>query len=173
MSRGNYYFISSIHLHRKTRGFLGGRVNMILEIQKEQDNSILKEKSLELKEINDDVKKLAQDMIETMNQNNGLGLAACQVGKNIRLFVTIKELSKRKIFINPEIIKISKRTDVLEEGCLSVPEIYKKISRAKSLKIKALDEKGTQFKLKAKDLLERVIQHEIDHLNGKLIIDYE
>jgi len=102
---------------------------------------------------------------------DGVGLAAPQIGKNIQLFVVNPKLSKKYIFINPEISKISKKTKTIEEGCLSMPGVYKKIPRAKSLKIKAIDETGKEFELKAKDLLARVIQHEIDHLNGILIID--
>jgi peptide deformylase len=80
-------------------------------------------------------------------------------------------LSKKTVFINPEFTKISKNKIIFEEGCLSVPGVYKKLQRAKSLKIKATDEFGKQFNLKVKDMLARVIQHELDHLNGILIID--
>ncbi len=154
---------------------------MILEIKKGQNNSILKKKSQPIKlvstprggKIDEKVLKLAQDMTKIMKKSNGIGLSACQVGKNIRMFVIIKELSKKQIFINPEIIKISKKTNIVEEGCLSMPNIYLPIKRAVSLKIKAFDENNKQFKLKATGLLSQAIQHEIDHLNGILIVDYE
>ena len=147
---------------------------IIMKIETGQNNPILRKKSQPIKKITADILDLAKDMIEIMNKNDGIGLSACQVGKNIRMFVILSELSSdKKVFINPEIIKISKKTEILEEGCLSLPGITLLIKRAKSLKIKAIDEHGKQFKLKAKDLLARVIQHELDHLNGILIINYE
>jgi peptide deformylase len=145
----------------------------ILKIETGQNNPILRKKSLEIKEVNYDIRKLAENMIEIMIKNNGVGLAAPQIGKNIRLFVVHPTLSKKTVFINPEISKISKKTDVAEEGCLSLPGMFIKKERAKSLKVKAADENGKEFKLKTEDLLARVIQHEIDHLNGILIIDHE
>lgn len=145
---------------------------MILKIQKGENNPILRKKSQPIRKIDEKVLKLAKDMIETMNKNDGLGLSACQVGKNLRMFVILSELSPEKqIFINPEIIKISKKADATEEGCLSLPGVYLPLKRAKSLKIKAFDENNKEFKLKAKNLLARIIQHEIDHLNGILIVD--
>ncbi|PJE57652.1 MAG: peptide deformylase [Candidatus Portnoybacteria bacterium CG10_big_fil_rev_8_21_14_0_10_38_18] len=144
---------------------------MILPIEKGENNPILRQKSQPIAEIDESILNLIKDMIETMFKLDGVGLAACQVGKNIQLFVVNPKLSKKYIFINPEIIKISKKTEAMEEGCLSLPNVFIKIKRARSLKIKAIDENGKQFKLKAKDMLARVIQHEIDHLNGKLIVD--
>ena len=144
---------------------------MILKIETGKNNPILHKKSLEIKEVNDDIRKLAKNMLKAMNENNGVGLSACQIGKNIRLFVVPKELSKKYIFINPNIIKLSKKTNMMKEGCLSLPGVFINIKRAKSIKIKALNENGEEFKLKAKGLLARVIQHENDHLNGILITD--
>ena len=143
----------------------------MLKIETGQNNPILRKKSLKIKEVNDDIRKLAKDMIKTMNRNNGIGLSACQVGKNIRMFVLPKGLTKKQTFINPEIIKISKKTNIMEEGCLSLPNVYLPIKRAVSLKLKAFDKNNKQFKLKATDLLARTIQHEMDHLNGILITD--
>lgn len=144
---------------------------MILPIEKGENNPILRQKSQPIAEIDESILNLIKDMIETMFKLDGVGLAACQVGKNIQLFVVNPKLSKKYIFINPEISKMSKKIETIEEGCLSIPGVYKKIPRAKSLKIKALDENGKKFKLKAEGLLARVIQHEMDHLNGILIID--
>ena len=144
---------------------------MILKIETGQNNPLLRKKSRAIEKIDGSVLQLTKDVIETMYKNNGVGLTACQVGKNIRIFVVAKELSKKQVFINPDIVKMSKKTDVFEEGCLSLPNVFIKKERAKSLKIKALDESGKQFKLKAKGLLARVIQHENDHLNGILIVD--
>jgi len=140
-------------------------------MEKGQNNLILRKKSQPISKIDEKILKLAKDMMEIMTKNNGIGLSACQIGKNIRLFVIAKELSKKEIFINPKIIKISKKTEILEEGCLSLPGTFVFVKRAKFLKIKALDENGKKFKLKAKNLLARTIQHEIDHLNGILIVD--
>lgn len=136
-----------------------------------QNNLILRKKSQPIRKIDEKVLKLAKDMIKIMEKNNGLGLSACQIGKSIRLFVLPKELSDKQIFINPKIIKTSKKTDVVEEGCLSVPGVFLPVKRCSSIKIKALNENNKEFTLKAKNLLARVIQHEIDHLNGKLITD--
>ena len=151
---------------------------MILKIQQGENNPILRKKShpIELayrrgRKINGEILQLAKNMIETMIKVEGVGLAACQVGKNIRLFVINPNLSEKTIFINPEIIKMSKKTETLEEGCLSLPNVFIPTERAKSLKIKAIDERCKQFKLKAKDILARAIQHEMNHLNGILIID--
>lgn len=149
-----------------------------MKIQTGQNNPILRKKSQTIEpacrrggKIDGEIQVLAKEMLKIMIKNNGVGLSACQVGKNIRMFVVPKELSKKWVFINPEIIKLSKKTEIMEEGCLSLPGIFLKIKRAKSLKIKALDENGKEFKLKAKDLLARVIQHENDHLDGILITD--
>ena len=146
---------------------------MNLKIQQGKNNPILRKKSLEIKEVNDDIRKLVQDMIETMDKSDGIGLAACQVGKGLRIFVLPKELCDKQVFINPEIIKMSKDVDIVEEGCLSLPGVFLPIKRAKLLKIKAVDENGKKFKIKTEGLLARVIQHEFDHLNGVLITDYE
>jgi len=144
---------------------------MTLKIQTGKNNPVLRKKSQPIEKIDEKIRVLAKNMLETMIKNNGIGLSACQIGKNIRMFVVPKELSKKWLFINPEIIKISKKTEVMEEGCLSLPEIFVSVKRAKSVKIKAIDENGKEFKLKAKNLLARVIQHENDHLDGILITD--
>lgn len=149
---------------------------MILEIQKGENNPILRKKTQPTPtrrggKIDETILKLAQDMIETMEKNDGIGLAANQIGRSIRMFVLPKELFKKQIFINPEIIKTSKGTETIEEGCLSVPGVVLPIKRVKSIKIKALDENNKQFKLKAKGIPARVLQHEIDHLDGILITD--
>ena len=143
----------------------------MLKIETGQNNLILRKKSQPVEKLDGEVLELVKGMIETMNKNNGVGLSACQVGKNIRLFIINPELSKKCVFINPEIIKFSKKTEIIEEGCLSLPDVFVKKERAKSLKIKALDENGKQFKFKAKDILARIIQHEMNHLDGILITD--
>ncbi len=143
----------------------------MLKIITGKNNPILKKKSQPINKIDEKVKQLAEDMLKTMKKNDGVGLSACQIGKNIRMFVVPKELFKKWAFINPEIIKKSQKTEIMEEGCLSLPNIFIPIKRAKSVKIKALDETGKEFALRAKGLLARIIQHENDHLNGILITD--
>lgn len=144
---------------------------MILQIQKGENNSVLRKKSTPVDNITERILNLIKDMTETMLKLDGVGLAANQIGKNIRIFVINPNLCKNFVFINPEIVKMSKKTELIEEGCLSLPNVFLKKERAKTLKINAIGENGKEFKVKAKDLLARVIQHEIDHLNGILIID--
>jgi len=132
-----------------------------------------KSKEIEKKEISK-IKSLFLDMIETMNVSDGVGLAAPQIGQNIRL-ATISKFStpdkKDWILINPEIKKHSWRRVKQEEGCLSVPGVSKEVSRYQSIEVRALNQYGEEIRFKAEDLFARVIQHEVDHLNGILIID--
>lgn len=144
---------------------------MKLKILTGKNNPVLRKKSESVKKINEEILELIKNMNETIIKDNGAGLSACQVGKNIRIFVVNADFSKKRVFINPEIIKLSKKTEIVEEGCLSLPDSFVLVQRAKSLKIKAFDENGKEFKLKAKDILARIIQHENDHLNGILICD--
>lgn len=119
---------------------------------------------------NPEIKKLIADMIITMKSASGIGLAAPQVGYSLRLF-TINVEGKIYVFINPEIKDIYAEKIPFEEGCLSVSKIWGPVVRPKKLMIKALNENGKLVKIRAKGLLARVIQHEIDHLNGILFID--
>jgi peptide deformylase len=146
---------------------------MILPIEKGANNEILRKKSAPIDKVDDRILDLVKDMIQTMTRSNGVGLAACQIGTNLRIFVISEDLTKKQVFINPEIIKLSKKTETCDEGCLSFPNLFKKITRAKSLKIKAIDENGKEFKLKAKGLCARAIQHELEHLDGILLVDHE
>jgi len=109
-------------------------------------------------------------MIATMIKINGVGLAAPQVGAPLRIFIANIE-NKIFVFINPEVKNLSNNKIPFEEGCLSVPKIWGPVVRSKKLTVKALDENGKPFKIRAKGLLARVIQHEMDHLNGALFID--
>ncbi len=117
-----------------------------------------------------ETKKLIADMIVTMKKVGGIGLAAPQVGYSLRLF-TVNVEDKIYTFINPEIKDISEDKILFEEGCLSVNKIWGPVVRPKKLTIKALNENGEPVKIRAKGLLARVIQHEMDHLNGILFID--
>lgn len=117
-----------------------------------------------------ETKKLIADMVIAMKKVSGIGLAAPQVGHSLRLFTTNME-NKIYAFINPEIKDISTDKIPFEEGCLSVENVWGSVERPKKLTIKAIDENGKPIKIRAKGLLARVIQHEMDHLNGVLFID--
>jgi len=118
------------------------------------------------------VQKLIADMLETMEKNNGVGLAAPQIGKSLRLCV-IRLDDKTYVLANPKITYKSWLKDICEEGCLSFPGKFIPIQRHKKVRVKALDEKGEEFTLKAEGLLARALQHEIDHLDGKVFIEKE
>ncbi|MEA3272417.1 MAG: peptide deformylase [Patescibacteria group bacterium] len=136
-------------------------------------NNILRQKArkLERSEIKSaKIQKLINEMIETMNKKQGLGLAAPQINQSLQIIIVQKN-NETVVFINPKILKKSWRKDVLEEGCLSVPEVYCEVKRAKKIKIQALDRNGEVTKFNAKGLFARIIQHEIEHLDGILIID--
>jgi len=134
-------------------------------------NPLLKKKAEKIKDPrNPEIKELIFDMLETLEQNNGLGLAAPQVGKSIRLCI-IKFNGKTYIFINPKIKSKSWKKEILEEGCLSFPGKFMPIKRSRKVKAEALDRKGEKIKIEAEGLLARAMQHEIDHLDGILFID--
>jgi len=133
--------------------------------------SILKEKCQEIKEIDKKIKDLAKEMLIVMSQENGVGLAAPQIGKNKRMIVVSLD---ENIFtlINPKITKKSKKILSEYEGCLSLPNLSLKIKRAKEIELEGyLLERGKVVRIKAENLLARVFQHEIDHLDGILMID--
>jgi peptide deformylase len=120
--------------------------------------------------INADVRRLVEQMFETMG-TRGVGLAAVQVGASVRLFVTRAPRDTHRVFINPDILETSVEEETLEEGCLSVPGVYTDIVRPASVRVQAWNEKGRPFTLSAEGMLARVIQHELDHLNGVLFVD--
>ena len=124
-------------------------------------------------QVDDDVRRLLDDMLETMYQAPGIGLAATQVGVARRVVVIdISEEKDQPLFlVNPEIVARD-GVEEMEEGCLSVPGFYEKVTRADSVKVRALDREGRPFELDAEGLLAVCIQHEIDHLDGKLFVDY-
>lgn len=123
--------------------------------------------------VNSEVKQLVADMFETMREEKGIGLAATQVDRHVRLVVmdVSEEQNEPRVFINPEIIAKEGST-ISEEGCLSVPGNYAKVDRAEKVTVKALDGEGKEYELEADGLLAICIQHELDHLNGKLFVDY-
>lgn len=137
----------------------------------EYPNDALREISEEVKDPTGvEVKQLILDMIQTLRANNGLGLAAPQVGKNLRICV-IEIENELFVLINPEIKTLSNEKIPSEEGCLSFPNKFMNLQRHKRVKIKAIDLNGKSQIIRARGLLARVIQHEIDHLNGVLIVD--
>ena len=123
--------------------------------------------------VDDAIRKLVDDMLETMYDAPGIGLAATQV--NVHKRVLVMDLSEDKndplCLINPEIIE-SEGVEQTEEGCLSVPDIFETVERAESVVVKALDRDGNEQRLEADGLLAVCIQHEMDHLQGKLFVDY-
>jgi len=141
----------------------------LLEIKKYPD-PILKKKCQEVEEVTPEIKKLIEDMIETMEKNDGVGLAAPQVGILKRVIIVETEKGPQG-FINPKIIKKTKETEMDSEGCLSVPGIFLKIKRWKGVEIEALNKEGEKVQFKTTGLIARIFQDEIDHLNGILIID--
>lgn len=145
---------------------------MILNIQTGQANPILHQKAREVKEITAEIKQLILDIVETLEVRQGIGLAAPQVGQLLRIITVKPELNKKAIvLINPQIKKTSWRKATLEEGCLSLPGLYLPIKRPIKITVEGLDNNGEKIKIETKDLLARIIQHEIDHLDGVLITD--
>ena len=148
---------------------------MLRKILTEPD-PILRKKCEPLEKVDTDTKKLMDDMLETMYAAPGIGLAAVQVGILKRLVVidiSKGEEEKKPLFlINPQIIHQSKKTSVYEEGCLSLPGQFAEIERPAECTLKYIDYNGKEKDLKADGLLATCIQHEVDHLNGILFIDY-
>lgn len=134
---------------------------------------VLRKKSVPIKdeEINDELRALAEEMFETMENANGVGLACPQIGKNIRMFVAEADDDVKRVFINPQIIATSDDSVPYEEGCLSVPQVYENIMRPSKVTVQAQDQNGKKFTLEAEGLLARIIQHENDHLEGVIFID--
>lgn len=132
----------------------------------------LKQKSSRIEKIDTNIEKLALKMIELMHQHKGVGLAGNQVAVPLRIFIANPTFEEGKdlIFINPEILEVADWNES-EEGCLSVPQINVNIRRRKKVIISAIDLSGKAVEIVADQLLARIVQHEIDHLDGKTIID--
>ena len=126
-----------------------------------------------IKEVNAAIRRLIDDMSETMYDAPGIGLAATQVNQHLQLIIidTSESKDSLQVFINPRIIEKSGEQDY-EEGCLSVPGIYENVTRAAKVKVEALDRDGKVFTLEAEGLLSICIQHEMDHLLGKVFVEY-
>jgi peptide deformylase len=141
-------------------------------------DAVLKERANEIGDVNDDIRKQMDNMLETMYDAPGIGLAANQV--NMLNRVLVMDLDYRDddnqknpiCMANPEIIWKSEEMSVMEEGCLSIPNQYGKVERPAIVRVKYLDYDGKEAELEASELLSHCVQHEIDHLNGVLFIDY-
>jgi peptide deformylase len=133
----------------------------------------LRIKAVPVKAVDDAIRQLIDDMLETMYAAPGIGLAATQVDIHKRLLVldVSEDQQQPMCLINPEIVA-REGLEVSEEGCLSVPGVYEGVERSAQIRVKALDRNGKQFEVEADDLLAVCIQHEIDHLEGKLFVDY-
>jgi len=134
----------------------------------------LRSKAQPVQQVDAGIRQLAADMLETMYDAPGIGLAASQVDQHIQLIVM--DLSEDKnqplVFVNPKITPLTEQTLPYEEGCLSVPEVYDRVERPAQVRIDALDLNGKPFSMDADGLLAVCIQHEMDHLDGKLFVDY-
>lgn len=132
---------------------------------------ILRQATKPVTEFTDELQRLIDDMFETMRHARGIGLAAPQVGRSERLAVV--DLGNDPfVIVNPEVIVASSAKAKGEEGCLSIPDIYGDVERPKSVSVRAMSRHGEIFERDAADLLARCLQHEIDHLHGKLFLDY-
>ena len=136
------------------------------------DNPILRQKAKKVRQIDPSVQRLIDDMFETMHEAHGVGLAAPQVGKSIRVIVIQVEEDAPLALINPEVVKRAGQR-IVEEGCLSIPGWRGEVTRSVTVTVKALNREGKHFRIKASDdLLAQALEHEIDHLDGVLYIDH-
>ena len=141
---------------------------------------VLRKRAKEIKFGSDEVKRLAEDMFETMHAASGIGLAAPQIGKDIRMFIVDASALEdepdladfKKVFINAEIIEEDEDHEDMEEGCLSIPNIREKVGRPSSIRIKYFDENWKAHDEEYEGMKARIIQHEYDHIEGVLFIDY-
>ncbi len=136
---------------------------------------VLRQPAKRVAKVDDAIRQLATEMLQTMYSSNGIGLAAPQVGVNKQVMVVDcepdQEESPSYILINPQIVRVSRELCVVEEGCLSIPNVYLDVTRPKVIEVTYKDEWGRPQKLMAEGLLARVIQHEMDHLNGVMFVD--
>ena len=131
---------------------------------------ILREETTPVTQMTDALRRLVDDMFETMYAAKGIGLAAPQVGRRERIAV-IDVDDARLVLVNPEVVASEGKTKG-EEGCLSIPEIYGDVERAARVVVRALDRDGNPYEVEGRELLSRCLQHEIDHLHGRLFLDY-
>lgn len=137
----------------------------------------LRESTFEVGEITDDIKRLVQDLTDTMYAQNGAGIAAIQVGRLERIFLIDGKVAGGDddapplVLINPEIVETGKGITIAEEGCLSFPGVFVDVKRARWVKVRALDLQGQRFEVEGEGLMGRALQHEHDHLTGRLLVD--
>jgi peptide deformylase len=134
-------------------------------------NELLRRKAERVTDINEELTKVAGELIDALHKGKGVGLAGPQVSLMKRIFVVHIEKDVPRVFINPSILETSHETVKYEEGCLSIPGVYADVIRPDAVRIQAWNEKGRPFTLDAEGLLARVILHEYDHLEGMLFID--
>ncbi len=132
---------------------------------------VLRKNADPIEKFDEELAGLVAKMFETMKLGKGVGLAAPQVGLAQRLFVVQIEGDTPRVFINPEIVQTSLELESFEEGCLSIPGVYADLDRPSGIRVQAWNERGRRFVLEAEGFLARVIQHELDHLNGILFTD--
>jgi peptide deformylase len=127
-----------------------------------------------VKQVDDRIRRLVADMLETMYAAKGIGLAATQVDAHVRVLVmdVSEERNEPLVLINPKIVAASAESVIGEEGCLSVPDIYDKLPRHVTVRVQALDLHGKSFEFEADDILSVCVQHEMDHLMGKVFVDH-
>lgn len=145
---------------------------MILKIETGQENPILRKKSEIIREVTKKTMKLIKDMEKTMIEAKGVGLAAPQVGVNLRLILITLDNKKVMPLINPKIISFSEETAVDEEGCLSLPGMWGKVRRPREITVEFQGVKGQKMTMNFEEFEARELQHEIDHLDGVLFTDY-
>jgi peptide deformylase len=132
---------------------------------------ILRQKSKRVRSIDESIHRLIDDMLETMHSAGGVGLAAPQLGTLLRVIVIGIPEEEDMVLINPEVVRRTGER-VVDEGCLSIPGYIGQIKRAESVRVKGRDQNGKEIRIKASELLAQALEHEIDHLNGVLYIDY-
>jgi peptide deformylase len=146
---------------------------MILPVAKYPD-PVLREETVSVKfPLSPSMKRLAKDMLDTVRKEKGIGLAAPQVFKSVKLIIVNLEHMGLPPFalFNPEVTFFSKNKDIMEEGCLSIPKVYGMVERPTKIKFRGQDLDGNEIKAECEGMLAKVIQHEVDHVNGVLIID--
>lgn len=144
---------------------------MRLPITSGRDNKILRTKSAPVKKVTKKILKLLKDMEETMFLEDGVGVAAPQVGVNLHMALMLLDGKKVTTIINPKIIGHSEKTDIEQEGCLSLREVWGKVERFKEVTLQFMNAKGEEVTMKLKGFNARIAQHETDHLNGVLFVD--
>lgn len=137
------------------------------------DNSMLHQKAKKVRKIDDSIQKLIDNMIETMHDIEGIGLAAPQVGVPLQVIVIhLPDEEEVITLINPEVVKISDETEMMREGCLSLPGYNADVKRSTSITVKARDRQGKLIRINGEGLLAQVLQHETDHINGIVFVDH-